>query len=170
MIINDYNSTSDASDLYPEGTTPVTFTATDDCGNTSTHIVSITVTCTSPSSNAMVIHSNGNIGISGYTSLGETTEGAPAIKMKELTTATTGAMHNSSVSVPHGLTASKILSVSILVEWNVDLFAPPEYSSALNLRYSYSLNATDIVIQNNTPSGDCLICSQPAHIMIIYKE
>ncbi|HEY3385467.1 MAG TPA: hypothetical protein VGK46_03090 [Saprospiraceae bacterium] len=170
ILINDYNSTADASDFYQEGTTQVIFTATDNCGNTSTHSFTITVTCTSPPANAMVIHNNGNIDIRGYTSLGEASAGAPRIKMKELPLATTAATHNSSVSVPHGLTASKILSVSVLTEWDEDLFVSPEYSSALNLRYSYTVTATNIVIQNNTPPGDCLICSKPVLITIIYKE
>ena len=170
VLINDYNSTTDASDFYQEGTTQVIFTATDNCGNSATHLFTVTVTCTAPASNAMVIHSNGNIGINGYTSLGETAEGTPWIKMKELSIATTAGSFNSSVSVPHGLTASKILNASLLVEWDSNHFAPPEYSSAQNLRYSYTVNATDIVVQNNTLSEDCLICSKPLHIMIIYKE
>ncbi|MGQ8338926.1 HYR domain-containing protein [Sunxiuqinia sp. A32] len=35
-ITNDYNGGTDASDTYPVGTTPVTFTATDEAGNIST--------------------------------------------------------------------------------------------------------------------------------------
>ena len=43
-ITNDYNSNGeDASDVYPVGTTTVTFTATDEAGNTSTCVVNITV-------------------------------------------------------------------------------------------------------------------------------
>jgi len=169
-LINDFNSTPDASGVYPEGTTQVIYTATDNCGNTSTHLFTVTVTCTTPASNAMVIHSDGNADINGYTSLGRASEGAPRIKTKELTPAVTAGSYNSSVSVPHGLTASKILNASLMVEWDSNQFAPPEHSSAQNLRYSYTVNATDIVVKNNTPSGDCLICSKPVHIMITYKE
>ena len=43
-IVNDYNGTSDASDTYSLGTTTVTWTVTDNSGNSSTAIQSITVT------------------------------------------------------------------------------------------------------------------------------
>lgn len=42
-IINDYNGTSDASDNYPSGTTIVTWTVTDNCGNENTETQEITV-------------------------------------------------------------------------------------------------------------------------------
>ncbi len=43
-ITNDYNNGgADASDFYPSGTTTVTFTATDGCGNVSTCSVDVTV-------------------------------------------------------------------------------------------------------------------------------
>jgi len=49
-IINSFNAGgADASGLYPAGTTVVTFTATDECGNESTCTVNVTVgTCTPP--------------------------------------------------------------------------------------------------------------------------
>jgi autotransporter adhesin len=121
-------------------------------------------------SNAMVVYKNGNTDINGYTRLGKESESAPRIKMKELPITFTGVNYNSSVSIPHGVTASKILSVSVLVEWDTDLFAPPEYSPSLNLRYNYYVNASSVVIQNNTPSGDCLICEKVARVTITYKE
>jgi gliding motility-associated-like protein len=43
-IVNDYNGTSDASDVYPVGTTTVTWTVTDLAGNTSVCTMSVTVT------------------------------------------------------------------------------------------------------------------------------
>lgn len=44
-IVNDYNDGgADASDTYPEGTTTVTFTATDDSGNTAECTTDVTVT------------------------------------------------------------------------------------------------------------------------------
>ena len=120
--------------------------------------------------NAMVVYKNGNTDINGYTRLGEEGESAPRIKMKELPLTTAGVNYNSFVSVPHGLTVSKILSVSVLIEWDDNNWAPPEYSPSLNLRYNYYINATNVVVQNNTPSGDCLICERPVKITITYKE
>lgn len=170
MLSNDYNLTTDASGIYPEGSTLVIYTATDECGNTSTHSFMVSVNCQPPGSSGMVVQSNGNIDISGYTRLGTAAEGAPSIKMKELPSTTTGSSNNSSVSIPHGLTASKIISVSVFVESVADHFIPPEYSTATNLRYSFSVSPTDIIILNNTLPGDCLICSKPAKVLIIYKE
>lgn len=169
LLSNDYNFTADASDVYPEGSTLVTFIATDECGNTSTHSFMVVVNCQPPVPCGIVVHSDCNVEISGYTRLGGVSEGAPYIKMKELPLTTTGNNNNSSVPIPHGLTASKIISVSVLVESAVDHFTPPEYSTAINLRYSFSVTPTDIVIQNNTLPGDCVICSKPAKVLIIYK-
>ncbi|MBP9795636.1 MAG: right-handed parallel beta-helix repeat-containing protein, partial [Chitinophagales bacterium] len=44
VITNDYNFTEDASDIYAVGETPVTWSITDDCGNTFTCIQLVTVT------------------------------------------------------------------------------------------------------------------------------
>ena len=44
VATNDYNGTSDASGLYPVGTTSVTWTFTDEQGNTATCIQTITIT------------------------------------------------------------------------------------------------------------------------------
>jgi hypothetical protein len=43
-IVNDYNGTSDASDVYPVGTTTVLWTVTDLAGNSSTCSMTVTVT------------------------------------------------------------------------------------------------------------------------------
>ena len=42
-VINDYNGTSDASDSYPVGTTTITWTVTDNAGNTATCTQNITI-------------------------------------------------------------------------------------------------------------------------------
>ncbi len=43
VITNNYNNTSNASGTYPEGTTLVTWTATDECGNTATCVDTVCV-------------------------------------------------------------------------------------------------------------------------------
>ena len=43
-VINDYNGTSDASDIYPLGTTTVSWTVTDGSGNTASCTMNVTVT------------------------------------------------------------------------------------------------------------------------------
>lgn len=42
-IVNDFNGTADASGTYPSGTTQVTWTATDTCGNQSQFVQAVTV-------------------------------------------------------------------------------------------------------------------------------
>jgi gliding motility-associated-like protein len=42
-IVNDYNGTSNASDIYPTGTTTVNWTVTDNAGNTTTCSMTVTV-------------------------------------------------------------------------------------------------------------------------------
>ncbi|MBK8626594.1 MAG: hypothetical protein IPN86_13815 [Saprospiraceae bacterium] len=91
--------------------------------------------------------------------------------MKELTPANTDAVFNGSEPFPHGVTGSKILSVNILIEWTSGSFASPEYGSSANLKYSYYISGSDIIIQNNCPSiGECLINGKQAKILITYKE
>ena len=119
--------------------------------------------------NAMTVYKNANTEISGYTRLGLASEGAPIIKTKKITS-TSHADHNGEQSISHGLSASKILSVSVLIEWNTNQFAPPAYSQSANLLYNYYINDGNIVIRNDTPSGNCLICNKPVKLFITYEE
>ncbi len=47
-LVNSFNNTSNASGTYPQGTTTVTWTATDDCGRTATCVHTVTVECEDP--------------------------------------------------------------------------------------------------------------------------
>lgn len=119
--------------------------------------------------NAMTVYKNANTEISGYTRLGLASEGAPIIKTKKIIN-TSHADHNGEQPISHGLTASKILSVSVLIEWNTNQFAPPAYSQSANLLYNYYINDANIVIRNDTPSGNCLICNKAVKLLITYEE
>ncbi len=119
--------------------------------------------------NAMTVYKNANTEISGYTRLGLASEGAPIIKTKKIIS-TSHADHNGEKPISHGLTASKILAVSVLIEWNTNQFAPPAYSQSANLLYNYYINDGNIVIRNDTPSGNCLICNKPVKLFITYEE
>jgi trimeric autotransporter adhesin len=117
--------------------------------------------------NGKVIIRN-NAVVKGFTKLGGTATNIPAIKMKELTV-TSASTALGMVSIAHGVTASKIIAVNVLLEWATNNFAPPEYSSDLGLRYSYFVNTNDINIQNNA-INNLYIISKPVKILITYKE
>ncbi len=118
--------------------------------------------------NALVVYKNGNTDINGFTRLGEATEAAPKIKMKELTL-TSSPTANGQSGINHGSTSSKIISVSVLMEWTPGFFAPVEYSPDPLLRYNYFISPTQIIIQNN--AANCTyICSKPVKVLITYKE
>jgi hypothetical protein len=121
-----------------------------------------------------VLQLNAKTTVNGFTKLGGTDATVPSIKMKELTMTTgTGA---TGVSLPtqgiHGLDATKILSVSVLVTVNAAVTVPPSYDADPQLKYNYYVGTTNIVIQNQSSScamGN-FICNKTAKVLITYKE
>ena len=113
---------------------------------------------------------NGNTDISGYTQFGRTTEGAPSIKMKELST-NSAASQNTSRNVPHNLTASKILLVSVLLDAAPALAVqiPPSYTYYTGYEYHYHISATNIVVINSA-TNSFNILNKPMKILVTYKE
>jgi len=113
-----------------------------------------------------VIERNASVG--GFTSLGGST--APKIKMKELSVTTSGTA-GGVVSVNHGLTQSKILSVSILVSSIVGRDYPPSFESTISPGHQYFYYTTSgaIVIENSN-GNHVNIAARPARILITYKE
>lgn len=115
-----------------------------------------------------------NAVIQGFTKLGGYGASVPNIKMKELTMTTgTGATGVSlSTQGIHGLDATKILSVSVLVTVNAAVTVPPSYDADSQLKYNYYVGTTNIVIQNQA-SGCAVgnfICNKTAKVLITYKE
>ena len=143
-------------------------------------------------SNALVVYKNGNadingkakivsakitdtLSVAGFTRLGDAANGAPKIKMKELT-GTTDVIKNGSVAISlGGVDATKIISVSTLVgiAGNV-VWLPTGYDNDPRLKYNYYIHTNgNIYIQNQ--STDCIsagdhICSKTVKIVITYKE
>lgn len=122
----------------------------------------------------MRIDVNGNVGIgtaaptsalevNGFTKLGSD---APAIRMKKLT-GTTPATQGANVSIPHGVTGSKILGVQILIESNPGNWIPVG-SAFAGTATAFSVTATGISI--TTISGNSAsVLSKPVKILITYE-
>lgn len=119
--------------------------------------------------NALVIYKNGNTDISGYTQLGTTADGAPAIKMKKLTT-TSSSSQGGVVTVAHGLNRAKILGVHVLLTYAAGVAdIPGPYLDVAGYEYNWQVTSTDINIYNKT-GNSANILSKPVRILITYEE
>lgn len=68
--------------------------------------------------------------------LGKVTDDAPRIKMKELTMVTSSSNDGYGPGVAHGLDASKIISVSVILPVG-GLLIPPAYDDNSQFKYNY---------------------------------
>jgi trimeric autotransporter adhesin len=103
--------------------------------------------------------------VNGYTMLGSA---APKIQMKKLT-GTTNAAQGGTISILHGLTSSKILSVDILVEYTSGGFIHPSYNLSNGYEFNYFIIGANITIANiSGNSGNIL--SKPIRILITYEQ
>ncbi len=111
------------------------------------------------------IQQNGNVGVGGFTKLGTD---APAIKVKKLT-GTTSPNTGGAAYITHGLTPSKILSVSVLVELNANQYVPDNFKQDNIYEFSYFISGINIAIFNSA-TGSSNILSKPVKIIITYEE
>lgn len=111
-----------------------------------------------------VIHPSGRVSIPGYTGLGES---GPAIKLKKLA-GTTAASQGGVVSIAHGLTKTKIVSVDILVNDGGSLL-PPNMIDAPGYRYTYYVGDTHINIRNAS-ADSAAILSKAFTVLVTYEE
>lgn len=112
---------------------------------------------------------NGNVKVSGFTTLGNDPT-APRIKMKTLTS-TTGATQgaaNSPIMI-HGVTASKIISVSVFVDFGSNFFIPPGFVASAGQQYDYQITVSTIETFNH-PTNSGNILSKPIKVVITYIE
>jgi hypothetical protein len=93
---------------------------------------------------------------------------APAIKMKKLT-GTTANVQGGAVTVAHGLTATKILSISVRVHHPSGESVPPEYSNAGGYQFSFYNNSVNVAVLNSA-SNSASILSKPFTVLITYEE
>ena len=120
-------------------------------------------------SNATVIYKNGDADLNGYVRLGNSTDGAPRIKVKKITV--TGPIVNGNLAFVHGLTASKILSVAVSMEYGLGPAetVPPFYTISTGFEYQYQVRTSDIFISNKS-GNSANIASMPVKILITYEE
>jgi hypothetical protein len=103
--------------------------------------------------------------VNGYTMLGS---GAPKIQMKKLT-GTTAATQSGQVSIAHGLTASKILSVDIMVEYSPNNFVHHSYQYNGGYEFNFFISPASITIANIS-ANSANILSKPYKIIITYEQ
>jgi hypothetical protein len=103
--------------------------------------------------------------VNGYTKLGSD---APSIRMKVLT-GTTPSTEGGSVTIPHGLDSTKILSVSVMVNYNSGFWIGPDSNYNSNTRFSWVFAGVGIGITNNF-GASAGILSKPIKILIIYEQ
>lgn len=127
-------------------------------------------------SNALVVYQNGNTDINGYTRLGKATDNAPKIKTKKITgyNTPTAANPNTFTFVPHGVTASKILSLSVLVDVAGDYQFLP-HSTQTGYLYTANLDpagggSPNIAIGVNSAALSASVMGRPIKIFITYEE
>uniref|UniRef100_UPI00286AFD41 hypothetical protein n=1 Tax=Flavobacterium sp. TaxID=239 RepID=UPI00286AFD41 len=123
----------------------------------------------------MRLTASGNVGIgttaptselevNGFTKLGSS---APAVKMLKLTGTTAGAQ-GGQVSVNHGLTSSKILSVAVLVDFSPGNSIPPSYGGSAGYEYDYYVTTTNISIWNKAGNSGNIL-SKSFRILVTYE-
>ncbi len=120
-------------------------------------------TSAATSNELLSINGNGNVSINGFTRLGES---SPSIKTK-LITGTTASTQGGSVAFQHGLSLSKILSVSVTV-FNAFLVHHSDTMFPGN-HFSYTADSFVIVIYNALLNS-ANILSMPVKILITYEE
>lgn len=110
------------------------------------------------------IVTNNGLNVTGFSKLGSD---APAIKVKKLT-GTTGAAQGSFMSVAHGLTRAKIISVTVLVD-NGTKSLPPSYTQSTGTQYDFDVDATNINILNSASNSNGIL-NKPFTVMITYEQ
>jgi autotransporter adhesin len=121
-------------------------------------------------SNAMVVYKNGNTDHNGYTRLGESANGAPAIKMKRIDVAA-GPAINASANYPFGggITDSKILGVTVLMTYSGTTKIPPSYIDVAGYEYNFQVQFNGITVINKN-GNSANIGAKPITILITYTE
>ena len=108
----------------------------------------------------------GNVELDGFTKLGNDAT-TPKIKMMKLTGTTTSA-DNTYRMMPHGLDASKILSISTLVTDGGYQYLP--HSPDAGAIYTVNVDGANIAIGVKTAALSSSVMNKPFKILITYEE
>lgn len=112
------------------------------------------------------IATNNALDVNGFSKLGND---APAIKVKKLT-GTTGAAQGDIIPISHGLTSTKILSITVLVQFETNgQYVPHSYTNTNGYQFDFFSDTTNIQIRNH-PTNSGQILSKPIKVMITYEE
>ncbi|MCP9769771.1 hypothetical protein EGI22_17845 [Lacihabitans sp. LS3-19] len=106
--------------------------------------------------------------VNGFTKLGSD---APKIKVKKLI-GTTASTQGGSVTIAHGVTSSKIISISALVRFNgsaADAWVGNGYTGAPGFEFSYLYDGSFVYIVN-TSGNSTSILSKDIKVVITYEE
>jgi hypothetical protein len=133
-------------------------------------IVSAATPSTSPTTGASRVTGGqgvqGNQYIGGFTSLGGDSN-HPGIKIKVLT-GTTAATQGGSVVIAHGVTDSKIISVSALVEHGTSSYVTQSHLFSAGYYFDMWINSGIITVGNH-PTSSANILSKPFIVTVIYR-
>jgi hypothetical protein len=115
----------------------------------------------------MTVYKNGNTDISGFTRLGTLSEGAPRIKHKKITL---NSPNNDGgiISTSHGLTYSKILSATAVLDFGAGSITPG-YRYSNGFEYSLSFDANLVYISNQAGNSTNIL-NKPVKVLITYEE
>jgi len=103
--------------------------------------------------------------VNGFTKLGSS---SPKIQIKKLT-GVTSSIQGNSINVAHGLDPTKIISVTVLVEWQSNSFLHEGYRFSSGYEFSFFTNDTNIFI-GNVSGNSANILSKPFKVLITYEE
>ena len=116
--------------------------------------------------NAAVIYKNGDADLNGYVRLGESTDGSPRIKVKKLTINTPGTQGSFNF-IAHGLTQSKILSITGLATVGIYQIVPNHEQAG----FKYTINVESSNIAVGTVAGNSgSVLNVPVVILVTYEE
>lgn len=119
-------------------------------------------------SNAMVVYKSGNAEHNGYTRFGKASEGAPLIKIKEISNGVSASTDGGVITIPHGLFRFNIISLTaLLVYGNGDVI--PGFRGSTGYEYSIAYDDVNIYVYNISGNSNNIL-NKPLKITIIYKE